>query len=129
MQLAEAHPGVVGIQLVDQSLAPLDERAIATKAPFELIPVGRVQILDDIDARRRHAWIKIRERGLDVRHDMTAVVEYHVRWSELGQDAVQEVGIGLAPNPHGNLVLLEVPARLNNVDPHDLCERSDMPLP
>jgi hypothetical protein len=49
--------------------------------------------------------------------------------AELGQDAVPERGIGLAPNPHGDLVLLEVPARLDNVDAHNLRERPEMPLP
>ena len=72
-------PAMVGVETVDQALGAIDEAAWLIEASAEIGPVGRVQVLDHVDAILGNLWVEVLERRPDVLHAVTAVVEHDVR--------------------------------------------------
>ena len=66
-----------------------------------------MQILYQIDAVAPDFGIKEGERGIDMRHHVTAIIDNHIRRSKLIHDACQELRVGLVPNADFNLVFCE----------------------
>src|SRR5580704_4796019 len=120
---------VVGIEIVNQGLASLDERFRTAQAAAIFVPVCRVEILHQIHAILVHARIEEFERRGDVAHDVAAVVDDGVWKAKLLEDALQELGVALIADPNRNLFFLDSLARRVDVEPNDACERPEIAFP
>lgn len=111
---------LVGIELVDQAFAPLDERVGLAQATAEFRPVCSVQILDHIDRILPQPWKEVIERGVHVGRLVAAVIQHNIRYAKLGQQARQERRVGLRSDSHRDLLFLGGLARWIDIDADNL---------
>ena len=122
-------PRIVGVQRVDQILAGFDEGSLVLVTAAVIRPIGGMQILDHVDPVSRQPGIQRRERRLDMRHDVAAVVKHDIGRAELVDDAVQEFLVRLVSDPDIDLIFGEMLALRTNVDADDAGIGTEKPFP
>uniref|UniRef100_E6PYF2 Uncharacterized protein n=1 Tax=mine drainage metagenome TaxID=410659 RepID=E6PYF2_9ZZZZ len=121
--------GPVGVEFVDEGLGQLDEGAFAAESATVLVPVGGVEVFNEIDAVGRGAGIEIAEGINDVSHLVAAIVENDVWRAKLVEDGLQKSCVGLAADANGDLVFGELCALGVDVDADDLSVGAEVTLP
>jgi hypothetical protein len=120
---------MICVQFVNQILAGFDKRFLSPEAAFIFRPISGMQIFYQVNTVTPQLRIEHRKRRVDMRHDMTAVIQDNVGHTKLPDDLAQKDLIRLIADANVNLVLTELFALRPQVYPYDSGVRAQVSFP